>query len=351
MSKIIQSFSPLFLKIKYFITVYLIIEFILILIKPESIYLPGRYGQYTNNTIANINNYYHISKPGDYVSNKEKEFVFERKQNSLGLSDKEWIKEKPNGTYRIVCLGDSFTEGDGVDYEHSYVQALQRILNKKYKNIEVLNAGKRGSDPFFNFKYLEDKLVDYQPDMVIQSFTTNDYYYDFVERGGMERFGENGILNTKRDFWWEPVYAASYTARILIQTLGGYDKYLIKKSRYEQSIEEMQPKTIDLFKEYQQFSKEHQFDLVVFTLPLKNDYQGNKENEKFYQAFHQEFLRFNLHFYNLKSCYDSYIENQHASYKDYYWKKDGHHNAKGYEMMAECIEEMIEPVLLKHFQP
>ncbi|MCO5247753.1 MAG: hypothetical protein M9887_02220 [Chitinophagales bacterium] len=49
-----------------------------------------------------------------------------RKQNSLGLSDKEWIKEKPTGTYRIICLGDSFTEGDGVDYEHSYVQALQR---------------------------------------------------------------------------------------------------------------------------------------------------------------------------------------------------------------------------------
>ncbi|MCO5247754.1 MAG: hypothetical protein M9887_02225 [Chitinophagales bacterium] len=53
-------------------------------------------------------------------------------------------------------------------------------LNKKYKNIEVLNAGKRGSDPFFNFKLLEDKLIEYQPDMVIQSFTANDYYYDFL---------------------------------------------------------------------------------------------------------------------------------------------------------------------------
>ncbi|MCO5247755.1 MAG: hypothetical protein M9887_02230 [Chitinophagales bacterium] len=140
---------------------------------------------------------------------------------------------------------------------------------------------------------------------------------------------------------------ASYTARILIQTLGGYDKYLIKKSKYEQSIEEMKPKTIALYKEYQQFSKEHQFDLVVFTLPFKNDYQGNKENEKFYQEFHQEFLNFNLHFYNLQSCYNSYIENHQASYKDYYWKKDGHHNAKGYEMMAECVEELLIPILKK----
>ncbi|MCO5247756.1 MAG: SGNH/GDSL hydrolase family protein [Chitinophagales bacterium] len=350
--KKIKTLSALSSRLKYFCTIYLIIEFFLIILRPSYIFIYERHGQYVNNYINSekIEDYYHINRPEDFLENINQEFVFKRKQNSLGLSDKEWVKEKPEGTYRIICLGDSFTEGDGVDYEYSYVQALQKNLNKKYKNIEVLNAGKRGSDPFFNFKLLEDKLIEYQPDMVIQSFTANDYYFDFVLRGGMERFGEDSTLIAKRSYWWEPIYASSYIARILIQTLGGYDKYLIKTKEYDKIVEDMKPKTAALFRQYKQFSEKNHFDLIVFTIPFNSVFGGDDENEKFHQELSKEFSKFDLTFYNLEPCYDDYVKNHHAIYQDYYWKKDGHHNAKGYEMMAECIDNVIEPFLINRHQ-
>src|SRR5690606_23327303 len=85
-----------------------------------------------------------------------------------------------------------------------------------------------GSDPFFDFELLKDKLIEYQPDIIIQSFTSNDFYHDFPIRGGEERFQPNYKLKYRTDHWWEPIYACSYTARILIQALGGYDKFFIK---------------------------------------------------------------------------------------------------------------------------
>ena len=237
-------------------------------------------------------------------------------------------------------MGDSFTEGDGVDYENSYPSFLQRKLSEKYTNIEVLNAGKRGSDPFFNYKYLVDTLIAYQPDMIVQSFTANDYYFDMVIRGGLERFGEDGQLKYRYHYWWESIYASSFVFRIFIQAIGGYDQFLIKKSTFNQSLNEMKLKSIELFREYKRIADMNDFKLIVFTIPFVQDFT-KKGNEDFYNLFSPEFLQSDIPFYNLQSCYNDYVQSHQTQIKNYYWKKDGHHNAKGYEMMASCIEDIV----------
>lgn len=329
-------------KIKHFVSVYLIIELFLIIIRPENIYIPSRNGQYFGLYETKDISYHHIEKPNRHYRYNESEYDFERTANSIGLPDTEWSKNKSPQTLRILCTGDSFTEGDGAHIDSSYVSFLRRDLHRKFSNIEVLNAGTRGSDPFYNFQYLKDKLIEYQPDIIIQSFTTNDFYFDFLFRGGSERFVNNHTLKFRKNYWWEPIYAASYISRIFIQTIGGYDKYLIREKELSSFYLEMEEKSIELFKNYQAFTHNNNIELLVFTIPFKSDLQGGTENSEFYKKFRKDFAKFNLNFYNLQPCYEEYISHNNSTYKDYYWKHDGHHNAKGYEMMAKCIGAIIQ---------
>ncbi|MCO5229632.1 MAG: GDSL-type esterase/lipase family protein [Chitinophagales bacterium] len=348
LSKKTTKLSRIFSKGKFFSTIYFIVEAILVLINVFFLNNNTLYGQYVSFNDSRDENIYHTSKPYERLNTNTGQFVFKRQTNALGLSDKEWTKEKDEKTYRIICIGDSFTEGDGVDYEDSYPQVLQRLLNEKYKNIEVLNAGKRGSDPFFNFNHLSKVLIEYQPDMVIQSFTTNDYYFDFALRGGNERFVNDSTVKFRNHYWWESIYASSFTARILIRAIGGYDGFLINKRDYPAIMDDMYKKTIQLFKEYQKLSKSNHFKLIIFTMPFRFDYSNNlgvnkPTNNIFFKNLKIDFEQIGLPFYNIQPCYDEYFKSTKTSYKNYFWVKDGHHNVKGYEMMAHCIQEIIEP--------
>ena len=51
--------------------------------------------------------------------------------NSAGFRDQEHQKAKPDGTYRIVVLGDSTTAGNGVPvFESLYTERLEKLLNQ-----------------------------------------------------------------------------------------------------------------------------------------------------------------------------------------------------------------------------
>ncbi len=78
--------------------------------------------------------------------------------NSLGFKgtfEKEIKKKKEKR--RILFLGDSFTEGIGIAYEDSFVG----ILEKKYPEFEILNAGVAGYSPklyFLKMKYVLEEV-------------------------------------------------------------------------------------------------------------------------------------------------------------------------------------------------
>ena len=78
---------------------------------------------------------------------------------------------------KIACIGDSITEGYGVEMEDSYPSKLQNLLPEKY---EVRNYGvsgvtllKDGDKPYWNEKRYNDAL-DWGADIVIISLGTND---------------------------------------------------------------------------------------------------------------------------------------------------------------------------------
>jgi len=101
--------------------------------------------------------------------------------NSLGLRDVERDYEKPEGVFRILLLGDSFTEGLQVPLEQTFGVQLEQVLNQQsLKTVEVLNAGvsKFGTDNELLFYQYEG--IKYQSDLVILLFFYNDVH-DNVE--------------------------------------------------------------------------------------------------------------------------------------------------------------------------
>lgn len=107
--------------------------------------------------------------------------------NSLGFRDKtvrnvSAVKEKR----RIVFVGDSFTEGVGVEYEKSFVGIIEDSL----PNVEILNAGVKSHAPVLENVKIKKKILALNPDQIVMLIDISDvqdtlYYNDLsLPEGG-----------------------------------------------------------------------------------------------------------------------------------------------------------------------
>ena len=105
----------------------------------------------------------------DHISEKDREFPELYSINSEGFRGPEFMKNKPDNTYRIIAVGDSTTFGTGVTYENTWPIILEKKLQNlsKSKNIEVINAGSGIAMSLKQSKLIKEKLVDYKPDLII----------------------------------------------------------------------------------------------------------------------------------------------------------------------------------------
>ena len=108
---------------------------------------------------------------------------YRRHINELGLRGPETTREKPPGVYRIICIGGSTTFGTGAtDDDKSYPARLEAILNHLAEagrapagiRYEVLNGGVSGYNSVDSLINLELRLLELQPDAVIDYDAVND---------------------------------------------------------------------------------------------------------------------------------------------------------------------------------
>lgn len=86
--------------------------------------------------------------------------------------------EKPEGTYRIVALGDSFTFGLFVNTYQNWTTVLENELNSKCTpegSFEVLNLGVSGNDIQYGVERFRTRGTKYSPDLVIWLLKRDDY--------------------------------------------------------------------------------------------------------------------------------------------------------------------------------
>src|SRR5262249_26956836 len=94
-----------------------------------------------------------VHRPDTEVYDRRREFEHRRRANSLGLSEVEIPVRRESGEYRIVALGDSYTEGVGAPYESTWVRVMERTLRTRLpgRRVTAVNAGVAGSDPCLEY--------------------------------------------------------------------------------------------------------------------------------------------------------------------------------------------------------
>ncbi len=98
--------------------------------------------------------------------------------NSDGLRDREHAIAKPEGTFRIAVVGDSYCEAFSVSTEEAFWSVMAGKLEgcSAYpgKKVEVINFGVSGYGTAQELLTLREKVWKYSPDLVLLAVTTNN---------------------------------------------------------------------------------------------------------------------------------------------------------------------------------
>ncbi len=139
--------------------------------------------------------------------------------NSHGLRDREFSLQKMPNTFRIVTLGDSFTYGQGVLSQETYVKQLEMLLNVQREGqslrYEVLNAGVPGYNTRQEFLHLKEVGLQFEPDIVLIGYNMNDADLGFM--GVRNRGGQDGLMRVKK--WMKDNIALYNVIRVRLKRL------------------------------------------------------------------------------------------------------------------------------------
>nr|AYN62282.1 SxtL [Heteroscytonema crispum UCFS10] len=102
--------------------------------------------------------------------------------NSDGFRDREHTKVKPENTFRIALLGDSFVEALQVPLDQDLAAVIERELSSctalAGRKAEVINFGVTGYGTDQELITLREKVWDYSPDIVVLDFYTGNDIVD-----------------------------------------------------------------------------------------------------------------------------------------------------------------------------
>ncbi|MBU1042959.1 MAG: hypothetical protein KJ915_00990 [Candidatus Omnitrophica bacterium] len=163
-----------------FLLIFFLIEKIFLINESKFIFDTTVYVQHAKPALHKISKLPGLSYELIPGANTENGFF---KINSRGIRDREYIIPKPENVYRIIVLGDSVTFGTEYLIEQTYPKLLEEKLNSNPVSgikFEVLNAGVCAYNAVQKFILLKNRLIDYQPDLVIFQFLNDDYYRNAV---------------------------------------------------------------------------------------------------------------------------------------------------------------------------
>jgi lysophospholipase L1-like esterase len=280
--------------------------------------------------------------PGQVIRVRRTEFDHVRNASPIGLTNPSFPQHKADNEYRIVALGDSFTEGVGTSEDTTWVRVLEARLAARYPSRQVvsLNAGISGSDPVFEYQLLKEKLLSMRPDLVVLAMNYSDVN-DMMVRGGRERFQPDGSVRYRNEPAWEPLYAISYITRLFVHNVLGYDNLLAPQaamaSRVEDALRTLRATLDDL----RQLCDSHGVTLLVVAHPVVAQITGGPDTTAFRGMLRDLETDQKFRFADLTKDYerDGTITKSNAG--EFYWPIDRHHNERGYRVMGEAIARHV----------
>jgi len=267
------------------------------------------------------------------------EFSFAHQYNSLGLRGPEPMPGK-DGQLRILALGDSFTEGVGAAEENTWPAALERQLSGRPVSQQapvVVNGGVNSTDPFAEFWLFKKVLQPYEPHIILLAVNSTDIT-DYIWRGGLERF-HKGQLRYRSGPRWEFVYQFSYLFRAFIHNIAGKNWMLLSDDEVKElEREAYEALTRLIIDEFLPLTSTSSSKLVVFLHPtLQEIHTGHPELQEWLASISETTPQ--LSTIDLIADFQDYFDRNEQRAAEYYWPIDRHHNARGYQLLAERLAQ------------
>ena len=174
--------------------------------------------------------------------------------NSLGTRGPEFQPEKPPGTYRILCLGDSRTFGWGLSESETYSDRLRKLMQEKVgagRTVEVINAGVNAWSFPQMLVYFRGTALKYKPDVVV--LAEANLWTQFSEKNSPE-FVKKFMSRVRLKNFLRHFAIYHYVVEVQLK-----DFY----SRYRSKFIPVDPKQDTMFKEQQQNDPEAVFRSAI----------------------------------------------------------------------------------------
>ena len=319
----------------------------------------GRFNTYIeNNTIWPVissnpirtpapHNWYYTFPANTLINGNKLEFNHQFMSNSFGLNNKlDFFNSTNDSCLKILTLGDSFTEGVGAHPDSTWPIILEHELKNKGYCSEVYNGGVSGSDPWFEYVLLRDRLHELKPSLVIVAINPTDYS-DFICRGGETRFKEHNHVEYRPMPSWAWIYSTLHITRPLAFLLG-YDDLLFSENQIKSLKSGFIDDFISLAKNWNTLGTQHSFRTVFVFFPTPSNLMFDLSNTYMdytpLDSVSNIITGYNsLSSINIFRGMDS-IVSENTNY-EFSWPIDCHYNSKGYNVMGQLIAKDLSPVL------
>lgn len=139
--------------------------------------------------------------------------------NPRGFRDWLYLEENTENAVRIAGLGDSFTFGDGLRQEDTWLRQLEERLRPKVPDgrpLRTLNFGRRGANTAEESEMLENHVLPFRPDVVVLGFTL----FNDAETKTYRDTTREKHVRREEDWWWKAarsVQSSSYVVNTIVK--------------------------------------------------------------------------------------------------------------------------------------
>jgi len=274
--------------------------------------------------------------------------------NNEGFRGSEISKEKSDNTYRIFMVGGSTTFSSGSTSDNTTITGyLQQNFDQSEvnKKIEVINAGHDGMFSWDETEIIKNKIVNYDPDLIIVYNGINDlqYSYKYIEKFMSNKSYFNKIEDKSRGMtsFYKTLIVANLFSKSISESI---NESQVTKPLDTEHISER----ISLWKNKQiencKIGNEYGFDTLIILQPMiDTDKKPLTEFEEkasksvknwpsYYQLFANEFEKLDIFCENTADLRNVFEEIEEPLFYD--WQHPGD---KGNKIIADRIFEIILP--------
>ncbi|MDH4186978.1 MAG: SGNH/GDSL hydrolase family protein [Nitrospira sp.] len=211
--------------------------------------------------------------------------------NGTGFRGESHGIEKPAGVVRVVVIGDSVTEGYGVEWRDVFASNVQAKLGAGY---EIVSLGMGGLNTPQEVHILEEVGVRYRPDYVVVNFVLNDCDFFSSAKAGAKHTEDNQSKIALLGIRINPGVKRALKSSALLYLVNGRIADLWGRLKGEERHdyygelwrnEANRAKVTTAFEKLRLLSHDHGFKVVVLVWPLVIDYGDYK-----FQGIHQWIL-------------------------------------------------------------